>query len=100
MSEFFFLRFEIVLGRFTRVDLERNAFDDLKSRFLQRLDLLWIVRHYPNFSDPEIRENLGALMVAPCVDREPELFIRFDRVGTLVLQRVSPNLVDDPDPAS
>ena len=48
----------------------------------------------------EVDEDLRADAVLARVGREAEVLVRLDRVATLVLQRVRPQLVAEPDPAA
>ena len=85
MPEFLFLRAQIAQRIFRRIDFDRNAFDDVQPRFLERPKFERIVRDDLHLAQTEIVKNLGTLPVVSQIDRQPESFIRFDRISAQVL---------------
>src|SRR6202040_1337399 len=60
----------------------------------------WIVGQQLHLADAEIAQNLRADSVIAQVLVKAEMQIRLDRVHPVVLQRISPNLVAEPDSAA
>src|SRR5437868_8553126 len=87
-------------GRLSGLDLDRNALDYPQPGLLKRLELVGIVRDDPDLAKPQIEKYLGALLVVSGIDRKSQFFVGFDRVCSVVLESVSPDLIEDPDPAA
>jgi hypothetical protein len=62
--------------------------------------LVRVVGHEPDALDTEIGEDPGRAAVLAPVDGQPERRVRRDRVQTLVLERVGPELVGQSDAAA
>lgn len=97
MAELFFLCFEVVGGGFLGLDLDGDAFDDVEAGFFESLKLIRVIRYDADLAEPEVKENFGTLPIVASIDRKAESFVGLDRIGTFVLKRVSPDLVDDTD---
>ena len=79
---------------------DRDPLDDLEAEALEAAVLRRVVRHQAHRRDAEIDEDLRADAVLTGVGREPEVLVRLDRVAALVLERVRPQLVPEPDPTT
>src|SRR5690606_15257556 len=81
-------------------DLERLATRDRQTVALKADDLARIVRQQTDRAEPEIEQDLRADAVVTQVRLEPERLVCLDRVLTLVLELVRPDLVGEADAAS
>src|SRR5215216_1386713 len=99
MAHLLLLRFEITGEEMVRLNFETHALNYLQARLAQCANLRRIVRHHAHRAQAKIEQDFGALIVAPQVSFEAEPLIGFDGVGTLVLQRIRADLVDDADAA-
>ena len=77
-----------------------HPLDDLEAEAFEAAVLRRVVGHQPHRGDPEVDQDLRPDAVLAGVGREPEVLVRLDRVATLVLERVRPQLVTETDPAS
>src|SRR5262249_45155614 len=83
----------MVIGRRRRLD--RNALDDLQAVGFEAYPLLGVVREQTQVLHAEIDEHLRADTVVALVGLEAEGLVRFDGVLALVLELISPHLVDE-----
>src|SRR5437660_1572547 len=88
-------RGEVSAIRRARRDLDRDALHDFES--VERNELLWIVGEDPGPAHAEVEEDLHAHAALALVSLEPQAFVGFDRIQTLILQGVRPELVHEPD---
>ena len=77
---------------------ERNPVDNLEAELRQRVHLDRIVGHQAQPLNVQMRKHRFAHAVVAQVRIEPEPLVRFDRVGTLVLQLIRPDFVDQANP--
>src|SRR6185503_21372971 len=77
------------------------AADDFEPVAEQRRPLRGVVREEADAADPEVEQDRGSRPVVPLVRPEAEREVRLDRVEAgVVLQRVAPELVREPDAAA
>ena len=100
MAELESFGLEIVSIRRTRYGLDWHTLGHDESVVLQRLDFFGIVRHEPNLPHAEIKQDVRSGTVIAHVGGESERMIRLDRVVTFILERVSPDLVEQSDTAA
>src|SRR5690606_18465786 len=79
------------------IDLDRDSFDYCQACLLKGPELVWVVRDDLHLAKPEVKEDLGTLLVCTGIDGKSEFFVGFDSVGSFVLKGICPDLVDDPD---
>src|SRR5690349_20059791 len=80
-----------------RSHVQRDALRDLEAEPVEPAVLGRVVRHELHGRDAEVDQDLRTDAVLARVGREPELDVGLDGVATLVLQRVRPQLVPEPD---
>ena len=80
--------------------VEQSKEQHRDSRGLQSFDLRWIVGEQPYPIDAERAQHGRRMPVIPFVVGKAEAAIGIDRVEATVLQRISADLVRQPDPAS
>src|SRR5688500_14343484 len=83
-----------------KFDGQRHALDQSQPALFNRATFFWVVRNQSDAPEPQIAEDLCALLVAPQIDAEPQTLVGLDRVGAGVLQGVGADLVDDPNTAT
>src|SRR6185503_1972213 len=99
MAHLVALGVEVRAVRRVRLDLDRDALDDLES--VQRdAGLLRVVREDARAAHAEVHEDLDADPVLAVIRLEAEALVRLDRVETLILQRVGAQLVHEADAAT
>src|SRR5436189_6412869 len=76
------------------------GFYDLQARFLQCLQLAWIVRDNLYFAPPRIERHLSAFPIISRVNRQIQTFVCFYCIGAFILKCIGANLVQDSNPAS
>src|SRR5262245_6077757 len=81
-------------------DLQGHPLDDMQPVAFQPGALRRVVGEQAQVLHPEIDEDLGADPVVTQISLEAQQVVRFDRVFTLVLQLVGPDLVVETDAAS
>src|SRR5690349_6964315 len=93
------LRLEV--GTVVRVRLhhERDATHDVHAEVPQPVELARVVRHESHAPHAERVEHVGRDGVVALVVAEPEREVRLDGVEPVVLERVRPDLVRQPDAA-
>ena len=95
----FFLASRYLRERVGRMDLERDALDDLEPVAADRDVLGRVVGHQAHLAHAEVAQDLAADAVVADVGREAELLVGRDGVVALVLQLVGLQLVDEADAA-
>src|SRR5882762_11541388 len=100
MPHLLLLSAQIPCGELRRINLNRNALDYFQAGFFERAQLQWIVRDHAHLAKSQVVEYLGALSVLARVDCQPQQFIGFDSISTLILQSVGANLVENSDTAA
>src|SRR5690606_5572965 len=78
----------------------RNPFGYFQACVFEPRDLLRIIRYQPDLLDPKVVKYLAALFIPAHIDRQPEPNIRFDRIGSAVLQVVCAYLIHYTDTAA
>src|SRR5262249_33171180 len=99
VTQFFLLGSQVADIIHVRGDFKGNA-GYLYPITLQAFDLVRVVGEQPDFTDPEVSQNLRANSIVAQVIFETQLQIRLHRVQPRVLQRVSANFVTEPDAAT
>jgi len=81
-------------------DLDRNSLDHAQAGALESGEFVRVVRDDLDLAESEVEKDLGALLVFPGVNDKAKPLVGLDRIGTLVLQGVGANLVEDADAAA
>lgn len=76
---------QITPARFMFLRDARNAFGHFDARFLQRLDLVRIIRHQPHAGNTQMPQDRAGQGIVAQVALEAELFVGFHRIGAAVL---------------
>src|SRR4051794_40772785 len=100
MTELLLLRRKVAGVEFVGIDLDRHTLDDLQPVAFQTDNLLRIVRHQPHLMETEIDKDLRAESIVAKIGLEAERFVRFHRILTLILKRISEQLIGQPDATS
>jgi hypothetical protein len=77
-----------------------HAFRHHDSRVFESFDFIGIVRHQAHARNPQMPQNRPGQRVTPQVALEPELFVCFHRIGAVILQLISAQLVHQADTAA
>ena len=80
--------------------LERDALDDLDAVPAESFDLGGVVREEPRAPHPEPTQHRGGGGPVASVDGKAKGDVGVDRVEAVVLERIRPHLVEEPDPPS
>lgn len=81
-------------------DLYGDAFDYLEAGFFEGGQFFGVIGDHADFAEAEVEEDLGALLVVAGVYFEAESLVCLYGVGAVVLKRISPYFIDDPDAAA
>src|SRR5690348_5412843 len=96
MAKLLLLGAQVIDTALMRSDFERHA-ADAHAIALQAFDFVRVIGQQPRLADAKVAQNLSADPVVAQILLESELQIGLNRVEALVLQRVSLDLVRQPD---
>jgi len=97
VAQFFLLSAQVTSRSIRWHSYKGHAFHYLEPHFFERANFFRIVRHQPDTLHAQVAQDLRALFVGPKVNWQSQLLICLDRVRTLILQRISTNLINDAD---